>query len=75
MIKKILNVKAKVALRLYSSTKKMDQKYLRANWSANSIIAKSQGNALKDFQVEEPKPRGLKSSSSSQRSSESTKKA
>ena len=76
MIKKVINAKAKLALRPRSSTKKMDQNYPRDNQPANSIVAKSQGNAMKDSRTEKPKVRGIEVPSSLQRfeSSEKTQK-
>ena len=74
MVKKAVNAKAKSALWLCSSTKKIDQNYPQGNQSANSTVAKSQDSAMKDPRIEEPKVRGTKSLLGLQRS-ESSKKA
>ena len=63
MVKKAVNVKAKLALRLRSSTKKMDQNCPRSSWPANSTVVKSQGSAIKDPRTEEPKVRDTESAS------------
>ena len=73
MVKKAVDAKAKSALRPRSSTKKMDQHCRRGNREANSTIAKSQGNAIKDPQTEKPNVRCTESLSGPQRS-ESSKK-
>ena len=48
MVKKIVDIKAKLALRPPSSTKKIDQNCLRGNWLANSAVTKSQGSDMND---------------------------
>ena len=73
MVKKAVNTKAKSALRLCFSTKEMDQNYPWGNRSANSTIAKSQGSAMKDPRIEEPKVQGTEAQSGPQRSESSEK--
>ena len=68
MVKKTVDAKAKSALRPRFSTKEMDQNCSRGNQLANSIVAKSQGSAIKDPRTEELKVRGVESLSSPQRS-------
>ena len=67
MVKKAVDVEAKLALRPRSSTKEIDQHCPRGNQLANVTVAKSQGSAMKDPQIEEPKVRGTKSLSGPQR--------
>ena len=73
MIKKAVNVEAKLALRPRSSTKKIDQNCPLDNWPANSIVTKSQGSKIKDPRVEKPKVRGIESLSGPQYSEFSEK--
>ena len=75
MVKKAANAKANSALQPYSSTKKMNQNCPLGNPPANSIVAKSQGSAMKDSRLEEPKVRRTESSGPQQsESSEKTRK-
>ena len=48
IVKKTVDLKAKLALRTCSSTKKIDLNYPRDNQLANFTIAKSQSSAIKD---------------------------
>ena len=61
MIKKTVNAEAKSAFRPRSSTKEMNQHCPQGNQPANSTIAKSQGSAMKDAQMEKLKVRGIES--------------
>ena len=61
MVKKTFDTKAKAALQPHFSTKERDQNCSKDFQSANSIIAKRQDSFMKDFRVEKPKVRGLKS--------------
>ena len=73
MVKKVVDIKANSAFRPRSSSKTMDQNYIQGKWLANSTIVKSQGNAMQDPQIEEPKVRGTKSLSGPQHSKFSEK--
>ena len=63
IVKKAVNVEAKLDLRPGSSTKEMDQNCPWGSWLANSTIAKSQDSAIKHLRTEEPKVRGTESAS------------
>ena len=73
MLKKTVNVKAKVALQPRFNTKKIDQNCPIGSHSANSTIAKSQSNIMKDHRTKKPKVRGTESLSGLQRSESSEK--
>ena len=75
MVKKAVKVKAKMSLWPRSNTKKMDQNCFYGHQLANSTIAKSQGSAIKDSQIEEPKTWSPESLSDPQCSNESSEKA
>ena len=64
MVKKAVDVKAKLALRPCSSTKESDQNCPQGNQPANSTVAKSQSSVMKDPRSEEPKVRRTESSGS-----------
>lgn len=66
MVKKAVNVKAKLAFQSCFNTGKIDQNYPYGNQLANSTIIKSQGSTMKDSWVEEPKTQGPKSLSGPQ---------
>ena len=55
MVKKVVNTKAKSALQPCFSTEEIDQNCPQGNQLANSTVAKSQGNAMKNPRLEEPK--------------------
>ena len=68
IVKKAIDVEAKLALCPRSSTKEIDQNCPRGNWPANSTVAKSQGSAIKDSETEKPKVRDTEAPSGPQRS-------
>ena len=61
MVKKAVDVEAKSALRPCFSTKEIDQNCPLGNRPANSIVAKSQGSAMKDPRSKESKVWGTES--------------
>ena len=76
MVKKAIDAEAKLAFWPCSSTKKMNQNCPRGNQPANSTIAKSQSNTMKNSQVEKSKVRGLELSvSQHSNNNEPSKKA
>lgn len=68
MVKKVINGEDKLALWPCTSTKEIDLNYSQDNKPVNSTVAKSQGSAIKNPQVEKLKDRDAKSLSNPQRS-------
>ena len=75
MVKKAVDVEAKLALQPCSSTREIDQNCPHGNRPANSTLTKGQSSAIKDPQVEELKTQSPELLSSPQRSNESSEKA